>query len=302
MAAVVPLVLAASATFGFDASPALAGQTTAAALPTFAVGQGSASQYVGTIAGSFEEVGLYSEALGRNMTYYLYLPPGAATSGRRYPVLYMLHGGGGTKDEWPAYGIVNDVDQLIAAKQINPLIVVMPQGDRSYWVNWANGGPKWGYYVVQDVVRHVDVHYPTLADPRHRAIGGLSMGAAGALQLTFNHPDIFGAVGAHSPALHLDDKTFTQIYGTGSEFAQREPIDLAATAPNIGPPLKIWIDMGDADPWLDRDKMLHQNLLDRGIVHDWKLLTGGHNGEYWAANLPLYLHFYDSALNPSPST
>ena len=172
----------------------------------------------------------------------------------------------------------------------------MPQGDLSYWVNWVDGGPRWGDYVARDVRRQVDATFRTLPDASHRAVGGLSMGGAGALQLAFNHPDVFQVVGAHSPSLHLDDGTFAGIYGTGSDFAQREPIDLAATAPGIES-LKIWIDTGEEDPWLERDEMLHANLVERGVAHNWSVLPGGHDGEYWTENLPAYLRFYDSVLN-----
>jgi enterochelin esterase-like enzyme len=248
------------------------------------------------LAGTWREVTFYSSALNRDMAYYVYLPPGYASEGRRYPVLYMLHGAGGSKDEWPAYGLVTDVDRSIVSKDINPMIVVLPQGDLGYWVNWADGGTRWGDYVTHDLRRQVDATYRTLPDASHRAIGGLSMGGAGALQLGFNHPDIFGVVGAHSPSLHLDDGTFTAVYGSGSEFTQREPMDLAISAPDIES-LKIWIDVGEDDPWLERDEILHDRLVERGIAHNWNVLAGGHDGDYWTQHLPAYLRFYDSVLN-----
>jgi enterochelin esterase-like enzyme/uncharacterized membrane protein len=251
---------------------------------------------VSDINGTFREVSFYSASLDREMTYYIYLPPGYQTESRRYPVLYMLHGGGGTKDEWPAYGLVNDLDRSIQSKDIRPMIVVMPQGDLGYWVNWPENGPRWGDYITRDLRRQVDSTFRTLPDASHRAIGGLSMGGAGALQLAFNHPEVFSVVGAHSPSLHLDDGTFSQIYGQGPEFALREPIDLATTAPGIES-LKIWIDAGEEDPWLPRDQTLHDNLDERGIAHNWTVLPGEHAGEYWIQNLPTYLRFYDSVLN-----
>ena len=256
------------------------------------------SVHVGPITGSFGEAFFYSPSLDRDMSYYVYLPPGYGSESRRYPVLYMLHGGGGSKDEWPAYGLVNDLDQAIVSKDVAPLILVLPQGDEGYWVNWPAGGPQWGDYVARDLRRQVDSTYRTLPGMAHRAIGGLSMGAAGALQLAFNHPDVFGVVGGHSPSLHVDDNTFSEIYGVGSDFAQREPIALADSAPGIDG-LKIWIDAGQDDPWLERDQLLHQHLTDRGIAHNWSVLEGGHDGQYWIQNLPLYLRFYDTALNRS---
>jgi enterochelin esterase-like enzyme len=249
------------------------------------------------IHGTFREQVLSSAALGRQLSYYVYLPPDDVAEGRRYPVLYLLHGGGGSKDEWPGYGLVTTVDTLITSHTIRPLIVVMPQGDQGYWVNQVDDGPRWGDYAWQDVVSSVDTGFLTLADADHRAIGGLSMGGAGALQLAFSHPDLFHVVGAHSPALHLDDATFP-ILGTGADFDQREPIRLAALAPGLEA-LNIWIDAGEQDPWLLRDRLLHQALLDRGVPHQWRILPGGHEGPYWQANLALYLCFYDAALNDS---
>lgn len=246
------------------------------------------------IHGSFREQSFPSPALQRDMSYYAYLPADYDAAKRRYSVLYMLHGGGASKDEWPAYGLVDAVDRLIASSDISPMIVVLPQGDMGYWVNQANNGPRWGDYLARDVVGNVDATFRTVPDRDHRAIAGLSMGGAGALQLAFNNPDMFRVVAAHSPSLHLDDGTFP-ILGSGSDFAAREPLKLAAAAPGIEA-LDIWIDAGDQDPWLERDEMLHQALTDRGIGHHWSILTGGHEGPYWRRNLDVYLREYDASL------
>jgi len=246
------------------------------------------------IHGSFREQSIRSPALDRDMSYYAYLPADYDADTRRYPVLYLLHGGGASKDEWPAYGLIDVVDRLIAASDIGPMIVVLPQGDMGYWVNQVNDGPHWGDYLTHDVVGNVDATFRTVPDRDHRVIGGLSMGGAGALQLAFNNPDMFGVVAAHSPSLHLDDGTFP-ILGSGSDFDVREPLKLAAEAPGIEA-LDIWIDAGDQDPWLERDQMLHETLAERGIVHHWSILTGGHEGPYWRRNLDMYLRAYDASL------
>ncbi len=114
-------------------------------------------------------------------------------------------------------------------------------------------------------------------------------------------PTLFQIVGAHSPSLHLDDGTFSLVYGTGTDFAEREPIDLAANAPGIES-LQVWVDAGEDDPWLPRDELIHQNLLDRGVAHGWDVLPGGHDGSYWTRNLPMYLHYYDRMLHGAATT
>lgn len=260
-----------------------------------ALGLPSVSPYVGETQGRFRELWFYSPALDRDMPYYVYLPPEYGSAARRYPVLYMLHGGSADRDEWPAYGLIDAVDRLIVAKEIRPMIVVLPQGDYSYWVNWPDGGPRWGDYVARDLVRHVDATYRTIPRPGRRAIGGLSMGGYGALQLAFNYPGVFRGVGAHSPALYPGDGSLP-ILGTGEEFARRDPVLLAGTARGLER-LDIQIDIGEEDYFVERAVELHEALLQRGIDHRWLLQPGGHDGEYWERNLLQYLRFYDEVLN-----
>src|SRR5207248_8112965 len=107
----------------------------------------------------------FSPALGQTMPYFIYLPSGYdSSSTTRYPVLYMLHGAGGSNTEWEGYGLFGTADQLIGSGAIAPLIIVLPQGDQAFWMDHANGGPKWGTYTAHDVVGEIDGHFRTLAD------------------------------------------------------------------------------------------------------------------------------------------
>lgn len=258
----------------------------------------SASEYVGPIQGTFREMTFYSGSLDREISYYIYLPPEYGLAQRRYPVLYMLHGGGGDKDEWPAYGLIDTVDHLIVSKEIRPFLVVLPQGDYGYWVNHINDGPRWADYVAFDLVRHIDSSFRTLPEGERRAVGGLSMGGYGALLISFNQPFIFGAVGAHSPSLRAEHELeeLTAVVGTGAEFERRDPVRLAQTARGIER-LQIWIDIGEEDPWLLRAEELHLALERRGIEHEWNVLPGDHSGDYWQRNIVTYLRFYDRVLH-----
>jgi enterochelin esterase-like enzyme len=253
------------------------------------------SPYVGDTEGTFREAWFYSPALDREMPYYLYLPPGYGSAVRRYPVLFMLHGGSQDRDEWPAYGLVDAIDRLIANREIGPMMLVLPQGDYGYWVNHASGGQRWGDYIAEDLVRHMDATYRTLPDDSHRAVGGLSMGGFGALQLAFNYPGVFSGVGAHSPALYPEDGSLP-ILGFGPDFASRDPVLLAATARGLDR-LAILLDIGEGDPFVERAVALHEALLEREIDHRWLLQAGGHDFEYWERHLLLYLRFYDEVLN-----
>jgi enterochelin esterase-like enzyme len=253
------------------------------------------SPYVGAIHGTFRQQYFYSPALDAEMPYFVYLPPDYDAAGRRYPVVFMLHGIAASYEEWLAYGYVDALDRLITALEVQPMIVVFPQGDYAYWVNHVDDGPRWGDYVAYDLVRHVDSTYRTLTWSERRAVGGVSMGAHGALQLAFNYPWVFGVVGAHSPSLREDDGEIPFL-GTGEEWEARDPLSLAATAPGIEG-LKIWIDLGDEDVYYDRVELLKDALEARGLEPEWHVQAGRDHG-WWDYYVEDYIRFYDSALNP----
>ena len=253
------------------------------------------SPYLDKTEGTVHERWFYSPALDRDMPYYVYLPPDYDQISRRYPVMYLLHGLGGHREEWLVYGLINVIDREITNNNIPPVIVVLPQGDKEYWINHADGGPRWGDYIDYDLVAHVDATYRTLRSPASRAIGGLSMGGFGALYHAFTHPEIFGVVGAHSASLRPDDGTLNFL-GVGDAYNQIDPVYLAKTAPNLDK-LQIWIDVGQEDDvWQPRNTDLHQALVDRGIDHIWQLLSGGHDYSYWTDHMLDYVSFYGHAL------
>jgi S-formylglutathione hydrolase FrmB len=207
----------------------------------------------------------------------------------------MLHGSSGSAEEWVAWGLVDRADELIIRKEILPLIIVMPQGDLSYWVNLPDGS-LYGDYLVKDLRRHLAATYRVLPGAEHRAIGGLSMGGSGALANGFLHPDVFGVVGAHSAALLEEGER--PFLGTGQDFERQTPLWLTQTADALDS-LTIWIDVGDQDMWADRNVRLHDALSQRGVDHDWDLSVGGeHAPWYWSSRLVDYLRFYDVALHP----
>jgi enterochelin esterase-like enzyme len=241
-----------------------------------------------------------SAALGREMHYFIYLPPGYAESGMRYPVLYMLHGYGGSNTEWIAYGLPETEDKMINAGQIPPMILVLPQGDQAYWVNHADDGERWGDYTAQDVVRQIDATYRTIPDAAHRAIGGLSMGAHGALQLAMTEPGIFGVVGMHSPTLrdYQSMSDFVGFFGDESYFDAHDPIHLVQAHPEQARQLKILVDVGEQDTeWHDRTVAFHDLLTQLAIPHQFQTWPGVHDGAYWGGHVADYLRFYAAALS-----
>ncbi len=237
-----------------------------------------------------------SAALGRAMPYSVYLPPDYGTTARRYPVLYMLHGMSGTNEEWQSYGIFDKADAMIRTGDLAPLIIVLPQGDKAYWVDHAvTDKQAWGRYMAQDVVREIDTRFRTLADSTHRAIGGVSMGAHGAVQLAFNYPGTFSVVGAHSLVLRRYD-TAPSYFGLPADYAKRDPMELALAKTELLRSVDLWIDIGEQDPWFGLAKQFDAELAGLKVTHAWHEWAGDHSASYWSAHLADYLHFYGDAL------
>ncbi len=146
-------------------------------------------------------------------TVAIYLPPSyQSRSNARFPVLTLLHGIGGTHQDWtgprPGAGpwqTMQDVmDRGIAAGRIAEMIIVAPdqrtRGGGSFYVNSTATG-SWEDFTATDLVAHVDANYRTLTEPESRGIAGHSMGGYGAIQLGMRHPDVFRVVYGMNSAL-----------------------------------------------------------------------------------------------------
>jgi enterochelin esterase-like enzyme len=234
------------------------------------------------------------------MSFLVYLPPGYdSNSGRHYPSLYMLHGFSGSYTDWRSYGLLTEADRLITAGAIAPLIIVMPQGDSGYWIDQANGGPRYATYVARDLVHEIDDSYRTSTEAKDRAIGGVSMGAHGALQLALNFPGTFNVVGAHSLVLRRYDQAFS-FFGDKAYFAQHDPVSIVAAKPDLARQIHLWIDIGKDDVWSTQTAAFNKELYGAGIKHDWLEFSGGHDPVYWSAHVDDYLRFYSEALSHIP--
>jgi len=254
------------------------------------------------------------------IAYSAYLPsaPASAASAEAYPVVYLLHGFGGSPGEWlDAAALPDMLDRLIADGTIRPVIAVMPDAHRSWYVDSArHGGP--GDYetaIVRDLVGEIDARFPTRATPAGRAVMGVSMGGYGALRLAFEHPDLFGAVVALSPGLFKPDGLSWRHGPAAARRADREhwyaatfgdPFDMAVynaespfayveRAASATPPPEIMLAVGDDDVFGSYDGTLEMYLDLRavGLKPELRVADGGHDWRLWRALLPDALGFLD---------
>jgi enterochelin esterase-like enzyme len=215
--------------------------------------------------------------------FLIYLPPCYETfTNERYPVLYLLHGQTYTQDQWVRLGAPAIADQLIHGNEALPFIMVFP--DDRYWNSPA--GPGFGDRFINDLIPYVDKNYRTVADREHRSLGGLSRGGGWTVLLGFEHPDLFGAIGLHSPAVFKDNAPYVE------RFIQSIPVE---SRPNL------WLDIGDADMELTQGLLLENILTRNSYIHQFHLFSGDHTETYWGAHTEDYLRWYTQAWQEKPA-
>ena len=243
--------------------------------------------------GTLRRITVTSAALGgRAQEVYVYLPPGyAAHRSRHYPVLYLLHGFPGRPlafIETVQMGVVED--SLTARGAAQPLILVMPFGSTSTFTDeeWANGAsPKngWASFVSHDLVHYVDAHYRTMRSSRARAIGGLSEGGYGAVNIALQHPSEFSVVESWSG--YMQPARLRSIFGQHLQLLQEN--DPMLLAPRNAPALHtlgtyFWFYSGSEDHFRTQNAAFATELGRLEIPHRFRLVYGGHNWAIWRAN------------------
>jgi enterochelin esterase-like enzyme len=197
--------------------------------------------------------------------------------GCRYPVVYLLHGIPMDERHWLDEGLVALADKLLSG-ELPPFIIAMLHGDYSLYTN-SSGVTSHLKVFVNELIPAIEGRFRTLADAEHRAIGGISRGGVWALEIAFMHPDLFGAVGGHSPALSVNRAT-----------ADYDPMVLAKTA--AIDELRIFLDAGDRDWTRTGTQDLSKILAERYIPHTYTVGRGVHDYPYWATQVEL--RFYSA--------
>lgn len=223
-----------------------------------------------------------SDTLNYAINTRIYLPPCYGLEAKiRYPVLYLIHGLSFKEDQWEQLGIATTADELIAAGEIAPLIIVLPRDRKD---------DRLGEAVIADLVPYIDSTYITLADRTHRAIGGLSRGGGWSVHIGLQHPEQFGRVGAHSPAIFFGD--------------ENDIVQWTWRTPDTVKPV-VYIDIGENDANPQSAAWLAQVLTYADIDHTYLVQAGGHSEKYWAAHVADYLRFYAAdwrgTLLPTPT-
>ena len=240
---------------------------------------------------SMQDVTFESAALGRPIIYRVILPTKVPAS-RKLPVIYLLHGGGGNYRDWSNY---SDVARFAA----DGLILVMPEGESSYYVNAAKRPQdRFEDYIVQDLSADVERRFSVAADRSSRAIVGVSMGGFGAVTLTLKHPDLFVFAAGISSAIDVPSRPFSikrisqyrghaQIFGAwGSETRRaNDPYLLVERVDPLKVPY-LYLTCGEQEGLLPANRKFTELLQKHGFKYEFHAGPGGHDWNQWNRQLP----------------
>lgn len=246
-------------------------------------------------AGTVDTVSIFSASMNKNISCVVIRPDEYASPKKRFPVVYLLHG----YDGWYSNWILRE-PKLKSYVDSFHLMIVCPDGAKASWYFDSPVDPAYRYetHLVKEVVGYIDKHYKTLADKRHRAITGLSMGGHGALFLALRHPDVFGAAGSMSGALDLNDirrqfEVSSRIGDTVNHAANWHDLSIYyLVETKRATPVKLIIDCGYNDIFISANRRVHQKLLQLKIKHEYTERPGVHGWDYWRGSLPVHLLFF----------
>lgn len=237
------------------------------------------------------DVTFYSNALQRDMPYRVVMPSGD-TSGHRLKTVCLLHGGGGNFRDWTNYSDV-------AKYAEHDLILVMPEGNSSYYVNAAGRAQdRYEDYIVKDLIEDVESKFPAVGGREGRAIVGVSMGGFGAINLALHHPELFAFAGGLSAALDVPTRPFSikrveqwrrfrAIFGPWEGQVQKsnDPFVLVGSVDVKNAPY-FFLTCGEQEGLLGPDRQFASILEARHFRYEFHTAPGDHNWKQWDEWLP----------------
>jgi S-formylglutathione hydrolase FrmB len=231
------------------------------------------------------------------LDYSIYVPRDYASSGKRYPVVYFLHGLPASPE---AYRSIGGLGRSLA-KTKHEAIVVGAQGARAgdtdpEWHDWGPGR-NWETATESELVKWIDSHYRTVSNRRGRAIVGISGGGYGAMLIGIRHPDVFSVIQSWSGYFRATDPSGEKPIDLGGPLATKlgsghfyatDPKAYARyldTHDKPDRPLSIAFYVGSRDKlFLAENTLFHRELTRAGIPHRFRIYPGAHTFAFWTAH------------------
>lgn len=235
--------------------------------------------------GKVSIVTYYSKVRKAYATMYVYTPASYAEGNRRYPVLYLQHGGGEDESGWTFQGKTNHIlDNLIAEGKANEMIVVMSNG------NITVPGAGFGYSIegmrgfekelTEEIVPFVDKSFRTITDRKSRALAGLSMGGGQSFFVGLQHTELFSHIGIFSTGVFggiREAKAFDAEAAMPGLISQHEKFNQALAL--------FYISVGTDDPRLSSTQKAVADMRQKGLSVTFNSFPGDHEWQVWRKSL-----------------
>ena len=259
-----------------------------------------------------DNLSMTSKILKMDREYAIYLPADYATSGRSYPVLYLLHGSGDDQSGWVQFGEVKQIaNKAILEGKSTAMIIVMPDGDTGQRGYFNSPKGDWNYedFFFQEFMPFIEKTYRIRAEKRYRAISGLSMGGGGTLMYAFHHPELFSSacpLSASTGPISLEEAATRwekQYPGISKDdlnkfYSRHSALELVKNMPDDQKKAVRWyIDCGDDDFLYEGNSLLHIAMRKKEIAHEFRTRDGAHNWTYWRDALPTVLDFVSQTFH-----
>jgi enterochelin esterase-like enzyme len=226
----------------------------------------------GIVRGRLEMVEYESKSVGTRRKANVYTPPGYSAD-KKYPVLYLLHGIGGDEHEWERGGNPEIIlDNLIADKKVEPMIIVMPNGraqkDDRPGPDAMRTAPAFGEFdkdLLGSLIPFIESKYSVRAEREYRALAGLSMGGGQSLNFGLANLDTFASIGGFSSAPNT-----------------RPAAELVPDPAKAGQQLNLlWISCGNKDGLIRVSQAVHAHLKEKQVPHIWHVDEHNHDFNHW---------------------
>jgi enterochelin esterase-like enzyme len=230
--------------------------------------------------GEVRMVRYYSSVLNLWRRLYVYTPSGYNESEEKYPVLYLLHGGGEDERGWATQGKMDLIlDNLIAEKKAQPMLVVMVDGNTGTPGFSEQFLRSFEAELTQTVIPFVDKKYRTKTESKSRALAGLSMGGLQTLYAGIYNPSLFSYLGVFSSGWLPNQKS----------ISERQYEYMKKNAGIINDKLTFWISMGGKeDIAYDNCQVMLSKFNELNIKYTYQEYPGGHTWPVWRNNLYMF--------------
>lgn len=252
---------------------------------------------------------LFSPAMGKEMAYAVYTPPGWSQR-ESLPLVVLLHGRSDNHQTFRQYRINEYLDELINSGKLPRVIIVKPDGEQGFWENWADGSKYYRDWVMKDLLPVVTSEYSTLACPEHCHVSGISMGAHGALRFAYYENETFSSVASISGLiLNKEDarkntfmafiqRLFIPVERIWGSVDDEKP---SALDPYVGwinnqdmANLRLYLTWGKDDYGFiqSSNQRFQQHLEEHNRAHRWHIFDGKHRWTDWREPIVESIRFH----------